>query len=106
MLVDILFDDDSVMLARVNEETPNGSLLVQFFVPIRKKYNDMQMYNYEETVTEVGKESVCGRYETSDEQAAGYTRVSSEGFVKEDLDDSEYEPESESESEPESLDED
>jgi hypothetical protein len=107
MLVDILMENDCVMLARVLGDTEDGAgLRVQFFVPIRKRHNGQEMFDYEDEVTEVARESVCGRYESADERAAGYVRVGPDGFI-EDIDDAyDYVPdedEEESSSDEESV---
>ena len=89
-------DDDCVMLARVVEEPDDGeTLLIRLFVSTQTAVNGQEIFDYEEAITEVSKESVCGRYDAAaDERVAGYDRVGSSGFVRVD-DDDDYEPVSE-----------
>lgn len=97
MLVDILLEDDIIMLAKVVEEC-GKQIKVKYFVPTNKKYEDQQVYNYDDTIEEVDIECVNGYYEKdSDETAAGFVYIQGVGFIRSD-DQSEYDPQSETDS--------
>lgn len=66
-LIDVSFEDDVVMLARIVDETENG-YNVNLLVPTRNS----DYYRFEKDKTFVEFESVCGVYDTDDVTAAGY----------------------------------
>ena len=108
MVIGTLIDvntEDSVLLAKVVDETED-TYRIKYLSPIKRKYNDLRVYDYEECVEEVDKECVSGFYDTDDEAVAGYTRVEGGGFVLNEESDDDYDPtsdEEEEESDEESL---
>ena len=63
------------------------------------KQGDRRLYNYEKEDYEITEDNICGYYNTSNEEIAGYEKVDdARGFVICETD-SEYETETEPESE-------
>ena len=108
MVIGTLIDvntEDSVLLAKVVDETED-TYRIKYLSPIKRKYNDLRVYDYEECVEEVDKECVSGFYDTDDEAVAGYTQIEGGGFVLNEESDDDYDPtsdEEEDESDEESL---
>lgn len=107
MVVGTLIDvntEDGVLLAKVVDETED-TYRIKYLSPIKKRYNDQRIYDYDECTEDIEKECVSGFYDTDDETAAGYLQVEGGGFVLDEHSDDEYDPTSdeESESDEESL---
>ena len=101
MVIGTLIDvntEDGVLLAKVVDETED-TYSIKYLSPIKKKFNDHRVYDYDECVEEIEKECVSGFYDTGDEYVAGYLKIDGVGFVYEEQYDDDYEPTSESESE-------
>ena len=99
-LVDVnIVDEDNnetSMLAKIVEEGQD-TYKVRFMVHVKG-----DLYNYEDEITEIEKDSVSGFYDSTDERDAGFIKTM-EGYQPMDDDDnwepSESDDESESESE-------
>jgi hypothetical protein len=78
-------DDEIVLLAKIVGET-ESTYKVKFMSPTKGG-----LFRYENEVSEIEKESVCGYYDSTDEREAGYIPAHDECFEKID-DDEEYDP--------------
>ena len=78
-------DDEIVLLAKIVGET-HDTYKVRFMSPTKGG-----LYRYENDVSEIEKESVCGYYDSTDEYQAGFIPAHDGCFERLDGDD-EYEP--------------
>lgn len=78
-------DDEIVLLAKIVGETQD-TYKVRFMSPTKGG-----LYRYENDVSEIDKESVCGYYDSNDERQAGFIPAHDGCFERID-DDDEYEP--------------
>jgi hypothetical protein len=78
-------DDEIVLLAKIVGETQD-TYKVRFMSPTKGG-----LYRYENEVSEIDKESVCGYYDSKDERDAGFIPAHDGCFERID-DDDEYEP--------------
>jgi len=90
-------DEEIIMLAKIVEECQD-TYKVRFMVHVKG-----DLYNYEDEITEIIKESVSGFYDSTDVTDAGFVKTD-EGYHQVD-DDDDWEPaESDEESDEESED--
>ena len=97
--------EDGVLLAKIVDETED-TYSIKYLSPIKRKYNDLRVYDYDECTENIEKECVSGFYDTGDEAVAGYTLVEGGGFILNEDSDDDYDPtsdEDEDDSDEESL---
>lgn len=97
--------EDGILLAKIVDETED-TYSIKYLSPIKRKYNDLRVYDYEECAEDIEKECVSGFYDTGDETVAGYTPVEGGGFILNEDSDDDYDPtsdEDEDDSDEESL---
>lgn len=107
-LIDVLFDDSTISLAKIVEvDDSDSKFKVKYMVPTSKKYGDKRLYKYDSNVETIDKECVNGYYDTENEEVAGYVKTDY-GFIlcEEEDDESDYEPSESEEEESESEDDD
>lgn len=94
MIIDVQIEDGTVCLAYiVAEDAPNDTFSVRFL----SHNKDLDIYNFDENVEIIPKESVVGFYDTGDLEDTGMYKMTEGGY--EMIEDSDYEPETESEDE-------
>lgn len=92
MIIDVQIDDGTVCLAYiVAEDASNDTFSVRFL----SHNKDLDIYNFDENIETIPKESVVGFYDTGDLEDTGIYRMTESGY--EMIEDSDYEPETESE---------
>ena len=100
-LIDVLTEDGCVMLAKIIDRVSDTDIVVKFMNPVKCRYHDMRVYNFNEVGEIVPIESIAGYYDTDDVSLAGYLSIGIDGFIR-TCEDKTYVPdESESESESE-----
>lgn len=107
-LIDVLFDDSTISLAKIVEvDDSDSKFKVKYMVPSSKKYGDKRLYKYDSNVETIDKECVNGYYDTENEEIAGYVKTEY-GFIlcDEEDDESDYDPSESEEEESESEEED
>lgn len=100
-LVDVLvMGDDDVMTDEIAKITRVKSLtyIVKYFTKTGRFHGDRHIYNYENNVYKIDKESVSGYYDTKDEEDLGFIKIL-DGWVLYESDVDNYEPESEPDTE-------
>jgi hypothetical protein len=91
MIIDVQIDDGTVCLAYiVAEDASNDTFDVRFL----SHNKDLDIYNFDENIETIPKESVVGFYDTSDLEDTGMYKMTENGY--EMIEDSDYEPETES----------
>ncbi|MDA9846987.1 hypothetical protein N9C10_03575 [Flavobacteriaceae bacterium] len=100
-LVDVAMENQVVALAKITGKDDENNFKVKYMSATKKRWGDRRLYNYEKEEYEITEDNICGYYNTSNEEIAGYEKVDgAPGFVICEPDsDSEYESESEPESE-------
>jgi len=95
-LIDVEMENQVVALAKITGEMEE-KFKVKYMSATTKRWGEHRLYNYEKEEYEITEDNICGYYNTSNEEIAGYEKVDGEtGFIICESDsDSDYESESE-----------
>lgn len=96
--------EDGILLAKIVDETED-TYSIKYLSPIKRKYNDLRVYDYEECAEDIEKGCVSGFYDTGDEAVAGYTPVEGGGFILNEDSDDDYDPTSDEDEDEDDSDE-
>ena len=99
-LIDVLIEDGCIMLAKIVDKISDREILVKFMNPLKRRYNDLRVYNFSESSEIISVESISGYYDTDSASGAGYLSIG-DGFIK-TCEDEAYVPSSSDESNTES----
>lgn len=100
MIVDIQCEDDTIQIADLIRDENTYDVEVRFLKRIKSN-----LYDFEDEITIVPKEAVCGWYDTEDlEKTDLFVKVDGGYELIDDSEDEDYECSEEDESESESLD--
>lgn len=94
-LVDINYDDNSVMLARIIHAIDDG-----FMIQLFEETSTPNIFKFNREKTFIPQDSIIGYYDTDDPTQAGYSELGGDKYTTGDTD---YEPSEFAESEDETL---
>ena len=76
-----------IMLAKIVKAF-DFKIEIRYLSETTRRYEEQIVYEFEEEVTTITKESISGYYDSTDPECAGYVLIDNIGYVrKEDLDD-------------------
>lgn len=96
-LIDVLIEDGCIMLAKIVDRVSDHEIVVKFMNPVKRRYNDLRVYNFSESGEIIPVESISGYYDTDDTSMAGYLSIG-DGFIK-TCEDEAYVPDEDEDSE-------
>ena len=80
-LIDVLIEDGCIMLAKIVDRVSDREIVVKFMNPLKRRYNDLRVYNFSEFSEIIPIESISGYYDTDSASCAGYLSIG-DGFIK------------------------
>ncbi len=83
--------DYVIMMAKIVEEY-DYKIEIRYLSETEKRHEEQVVYNFDEEITAITKESITGYYDSTDPDCAGYVLIDGVGYLRrEDLDD-DYSP--------------
>ena len=80
-----------IMMAKIVKEY-SYKIEIRYLSETEKRHEDQIVYDFDEEVSEIQKESITGYYDSTDPECAGYVLIEDVGYVRvEDLDE-DYSP--------------
>lgn len=83
--------DYVIMLAKIVKEY-DYNIEIRYLSETKKRYEEQVVYNFDEEITTITKESITGYYDSTEPECAGYLLIDNVGYVREEDLDDDYSP--------------
>ena len=80
-----------IMLAKVVKEY-DYKIEIRYLSETTKRYEEQVVYNFDEEITIITKETITGYYDSTNPECAGYILIDNIGYVREEDLDDDYSP--------------
>lgn len=93
--VHVEFDENEsdyvIMLAKIVKDYDH-KIEIRYLSETKKRYEEQVVYNFDEEITTITKETITGYYDSTELECAGYVLIDNVGYIREEDLDDDYSP--------------